>query len=769
MVRSFLLHFLYILIAVFSTASSVAATGQADSAAVTKQLDLGQQYFTDGRFEEALAAWDVALEQYRLADDKAGQAQVLQHKGEAYLSMGHHYKAMSSLRRALKLAEDVGNEPLYTRVASSLGTAYLLANRLDEARTLLEDAVAKARAAGRPASAAVVGNNLGNLLASGGDFDAAIPVFEQAVSDAQTAGNSELATQASVNTARALVEADRPQDAMEKLDLAMQQAEALPPSHSKAYSLISIGRLYSRLAGSPGLASEELQQHAITALNEAATVAESIDDNRAMSYAYGYLGALHEQARHGEDAMEYTMKALQRLQQIQAPEIRYRWEWQEARLLQAEGKTNAAISAYQRAVDNLQSIRPELVAGYMGRRGDFRQGAGQLYLDLADLLLKRAATRTDPQATEADLRQVRSIIETLKGAELEDYFQDDCVASLKAKTTGIDALGERTAAIYPIILPDRLEILLSLPDGMKRYSIPVGAKELDDEVNRFRALLEKRTTNQYKRNAMRLYSWLMQPLEKDLAAQNIDTLVFIPDGALRTIPLSALHDGKDFLITRYAVATIPGLTLTDPQPLPREDLQLLAAGLTDSVQGFPPLPNVAEEISRINELYEGALLENSGFTLSSFEQDLEEKPYSIVHVASHGKFQDDARKTFLLTYDSKLNMDMLEAYMESTTYRDQPVELLTLSACQTAVGDDKAALGLGGIAVKAGARSAVATLWYINDRASALLITDFYENLKASGTSKAKALQQAQLEMLKDPRYRHASYWSPFLLIGNWL
>ena len=266
-----------------------------------------------------------------------------------------------------------------------------------------------------------------------------------------------------------------------------------------------------------------------------------------------------------------------------------------------------------------------------------------------------------------------------------------------------------------------------------------------------------------------IYGWLIQPLEKDLEAQKIDTLVFVPDGSLRTIPLAALYDGKDFLIARYAVATIPGLTLTDPRPLPREHIELLAAGLTDSVQGFPALPNVGEEITRIHKLYEGTMLENKSFTTAKFGKDLDERPYSIVHVASHGKFEKDARNTFLLTYDGKLNMDTLQGYMASTTYREQPVELLTLSACQTAVGDDKAALGLGGVAVKAGARSALATLWYINDQSSSILVTDFYEDLKEPGVSKAKALQDAQLKLLKDRRYDHPSYWSPFLLIGNWL
>jgi len=744
-------------------------TGCLFAASILAQVATGKSYFSDGRFEDALAAWDVALQQYRLKDDKAGQARVLQHKGEAYLAIGHYYKAVNSLRSALTLADAAGDDQLAAQVAGSLGTAYLLSDRTDEAKKLLEDAAAQQRAAGRPASAAVAGNNLGNLLASQGEFDAAIAAYQRAMADAQAAGDKALAAKASVNIARVQVDGKRQEQALIQLSRAMKQADALRPSHEKAYALISIGRLYTRLAGTYAPARDDLDRRASQALQQAASVAEGIQDDRAMSYAYGYLGALDEQAGRSKDAMQYTLKALRKLEATPTPEIRYRWEWQEARLLRAEGDTDAAINAYRRAVADLQSIRPELVASYRGSHGDFREDAGRLYLDLADLLLRRAAATAGSPAAQADLREVRSTVEMLKGAELEDYFRDNCVAALKARTTGVDHLGKHTAAIYPIVLPDRLEILLSLPDGMKRYSVPVSAAELDKEVNRWRGLLEKRITNQYKRGSVKLYGWLIQPLEKDLVAENIDTLVFIPDGALRTIPISALYDGKEFLVSRYAVATIPGLTLTDPRPLPRKDVQVLVAGLTDSVQGFPPLPDVSDEVTDIHKLYGGQTLENKAFTVSNFEQDLDKTPYSIVHVASHGKFEKDARNTFLLTYNGKLDMDTLEGFMASTTYREQPVELLTLSACQTAVGDDQAALGLGGVAVKAGARSALASLWYINDQASSLLITEFYKSLKEPGVSKAQALQQAQLVLLKDPRYHHPSYWAPFLLIGNWL
>ena len=155
--------------------------------------------------------------------------------------------------------------------------------------------------------------------------------------------------------------------------------------------------------------------------------------------------------------------------------------------------------------------------------------------------------------------------------------------------------------------------------------------------------------------------------------------------------------------------------------------------------------------------------------MPSFAKEMRAAPYSVVHIASHGHFDRDPKRSFLLSYDGRLTMDELERLMKQTRYRDDAVELLTLSACRTAAGDDRAALGLAGVAVKAGARSAVATLWYVNDEASSRLVTEFYQTLRTSPTSKAIALQAAQRKTLADPRYRHPGYWSPFLLIGNWL
>jgi CHAT domain-containing protein len=234
--------------------------------------------------------------------------------------------------------------------------------------------------------------------------------------------------------------------------------------------------------------------------------------------------------------------------------------------------------------------------------------------------------------------------------------------------------------------------------------------------------------------------------------------------------LATLQDGERFLIQDFAVAVAPGLSLVQPRPIQREKVNLLLSGLSESVQGFPPLKFVTGELQSVEPLYPSEVLENQSFTLKDFREKLTDEQFSIVHIASHGQFDRDVTKTFVLTYDKKLTLNDLESLIRPGQYRGRPVELLVLSACQTAAGDDRAALGLAGVAVKAGARSALATLWFVNDQSTSTLITEFYSQLRNEpSVSKARSLQLAQIKLLGDRRYRHPCYWSPYLIIGNWL
>lgn len=715
-----------------------------------------------GRFQAALTHWVQAQHEARVAGDADDEARALLGEARTYLALGRAPMATQRLARAHELAQTHGNVTLLGPILAALGNAQFLAGEPSKARETLERALALGRERGDQDLVARSANDLARLETEAGDNKRAAALYRQAMAAAETAGNRELEATAAVNFARLPLEAE---EKLEALSRAERLVRALPPSHIRAQALISIARLLSgslEAPGQPGLSSAK----SAAALDEAIATARQTGDRRTLSYALGYRGALDETSGNLTSALALTREAAREAQLTDAPESLYRWEWQAGRLLRRLGEEDAALVAYRVAAVTLERIRQDLAAG---GRASFRNQAGPIYIELADLLIRRAEHATNPAAAETDLREARLTVEALKGAELEDYFQDDCVAALKSKTRGIDSLATGTAALYPIVLPDRLAILVSLPDGLRVYSTPVGAQQLEAEARALRRALEKRTTREYLRHARQIYDWVVRPVEADLARAGVETLIFVPDGVLRTIPLSTLHDGKAFLIERYAVATSPGLTLTDPRPLAGVAPRVLMAGLTEPVMGFPALPEVKEEIAGIASLYAGTVLLDQTFQTDRFRRELGLHPYTIVHVASHGEFGPSAQETFLLTHDGRITLDQLEAQLGGTAYRDHPVELLALSACQTAAGDDRAALGLAGVAVKAGARSALATLWSVNDAASSRLVGNFYRNLGQPGMNKAAALREAQKALMADRRYRHPYYWSPFLLIGNWL
>lgn len=207
--------------------------------------------------------------------------------------------------------------------------------------------------------------------------------------------------------------------------------------------------------------------------------------------------------------------------------------------------------------------------------------------------------------------------------------------------------------------------------------------------------------------------------------------------------------------------------MIDPKPLPREEIKALTVGLSEARQGFAPLSNVPLELKQIQSEVSSQVLLNQEFTSTAFQEELKSSPFPIVHIASHGKFSSKAEETFILTWDDRINVKALDNILQSEPSRSNVIELLVLSACETATGDKRAALGLAGIAVRAGARSTLATLWSVNDAATANVMSQFYREL--ANKTKAEALRRAQLALIQDPTYQHPVYWAPYVLVGNWL
>ncbi len=569
-----------------------------------------------------------------------------------------------------------------------------------------------------------------------------------------------LAAQAALNAGRLLQRQGRGADAAARAREAIAALTPLPDSRTKAFHLAAAGEMLRR-AGARDEAAAALAAAEASALRQ--------NDARATAYALGYRAELALDRGQLEEAQALNARAVFAAQAAGTAETLFLWQWQSARLADRAGRTDEALAAYRRALEALAALKVDYATELWANRESFRAEVGAAYLGFTDLLLRQAAATGNAAATARGLREAQQVLERFKTVELEDYFRDDCVARYLARAKPVEQTAPRTAIVYPVPLPDRLELLVSIGDELHQVKVPVSEDALRRESLALRALLEKRTTYQYLPHARRLYDWVIRPMEPLLARANVDTLVFVPDQPLRTIPLAALHDGNDFLVSRFAIATAPSLTLVEPRPLAMKGSSVLAGGLTEPVQGFPALPFVGLELDELGTLGSKHMLRDQTFTADNLERELRERPFSVVHVASHAQFESDSRRSFLLTYDGRMTIDRLEGSMKLNRFRDEPVELLFLSACQTAAGDERAALGLAGVAVKAGARSALATLWHINDQASSLLVAEFYRQLAQPGVSKAEALRRAQQRMLTDLRYRHPGYWSPFLVIGNWL
>jgi CHAT domain-containing protein len=740
--------------------SAGAQTG-VDRNLVLDHLAKGAAAFRAGDAAAAAQQGSEAIRFARQLGDGDLEAQGLARRGEAERVAGALNDAGNDLRAALAKAEASNDQPLMAATSGALGDLELVMQQPDEAEKLLTRALDLARRLGDRRLVASSSNDLGNLYLARNRLADAARAYNEAGSNAQAIGDPVLIATTAINSARLASQNNQPVGPL--LSQAIGTLERAPPSYSGGLALVTAGNLILDRGGNLSADDRALADRAFRA---AKSNADTLRNARLISLAQGGLGRLDARVGRVDEAARLTSQAQFAAQQSAASDLSFRLDWQQARLAEQRGDYAAALTDYRRAVAGLQAVRKDIPVQYQDGRSSYRVTFGPLYREFGDLLLRRAVA--DPANAAALRVEARNTIEQLKESELQDYFRDSCIADFKARQKAIETVAPGSAVLYPISLPDRLELLVSFGQDIEQFTIPVSETALTAEVQQFRQLLEKRTTNEYLTPAQQLYNQIIRPIDPVLAAHHVDTLVIVPDQVLRIIPFAALHDGRHFLAERYATAIAPSLQLIDPKPLARGPPDALVVGISQSEQGFAGLPQVLKEVAGVHAVEGGEVLVDSAFTDASFAAALKSEPFNVVHLASHAEFSTDPRQTFVLAHDGRLTMDDLEADIKFDERRESALELLVLSACETASGDDRAALGLAGVALKAGARSAVASLWYISDQASGELVIDFYRELK-TGRSKAQALQAAQRALIAGGRYAHPAYWAPFLLIGNWL
>lgn len=744
----------------------------------------GSLWLTQGHAVQAFDSWQQAIgyyqqlhEQDKVILNRASQAQSLQ-------NLGRYRRAIALLEETLDLPRDSAEaqENFYpalqalpnTRATAIalrvLGEALQVAGRFERANAVLQHSLAIAQQLQLPDDIASTQISLGNVTQRQGDADGALLLYQQA------AAHSATQTQAQLNALKLLLNLQRWNEAERVADEIASQLNGLPPGRNGVYARITFAQCLFDLKAQRQTAVNE----AIQVLQTAYDLARRAEDTQSESYALGELGRAYELTGQWAIAEDFTQKALQRAQSISQPDIVYRWQWQLGRLKTAQQQPEDAISAYELAVATLQTLRADVVKSNFSYQLAFRGNAEEpIYRELLSLLLK------DTKPSQEKLKRSREVITSLQVAQLENFLQEPCAEATPEKTDDIvEQLAQTTAVFYPILLPDRLELIVKLPDekDLRHYRSEVPLQQVTATIAQLQIDLEEEYTfDAVKARGQQIYEWIIKPVENTLLEKHIDTLVFALDSTLRGIPMAVLFDGNQYLVERYAVAIAPGLDVLDPKPLPRDQINVLAVGLTDPPQvtvndqdlsaNFAQLPNIKYELEAIAQSgIPVTPLSDDQFTQASFNRKINGAAFPVVHLATHGQFSSDPTNTFLLTSNGVIEVNALgELFQIRSQLRADVIELLILNACETAAGDTLATLGIAGAAVRAGARSTIASLWTLDDTSGVEFTRQFYQYLGKPTLSKAKALQATQKELLSNPQYQHPRYWATYVLVGNWL
>jgi|CXWL01.1.fsa_nt_gi CHAT domain-containing protein len=427
---------------------------------------------------------------------------------------------------------------------------------------------------------------------------------------------------------------------------------------------------------------------------------------------------------------------------------------------------------------------------------------GEQYRGLDD---KKQAGKPLSDAEEKRHRQLAAQTADLNAAfklflekELVNEIGTENAKTLAADRTLQDRvreLGPGTVSLYTVITENRYRIVMTTPTVQIDAKTEISAANLNKKIFAFRQALQD-TKVDPRPLGKELYDILVKPIEKDLAAAGAKTLVWSLDGTLRYIPMAALSpDGKTYLVERYQNVTVTPRT-RNHLTTQNTDWKALGMGLSEEQNVTYPdqpgqkvkvdaLPGTKQELISIirdesdpteTGILEGKRFLDANFTMKNLTDSLGRKNtegkrrFTIVHLASHFRLGNNWSNSFLFLGNGKLLS--LEELSGSPQIDFSDIELVTLSACNTALATASNGIEVDSLAEAIQAKSGkavLATLWAVYDESTAALMSSFYRTKNdGSKMTKGEALQRAQVKMLEEKTFAHPYYWSGFTLIGNW-
>jgi CHAT domain-containing protein/TPR repeat protein len=801
-----------------------------------------------GEGQNALAYFDEALPLLRAAGDREGEARVLRSIAQVYFALGNKEKSLENFQSSEQLSRSAGDERTAGYALVNMGLVRVEMTERREALADFQGALALLRGAADRRGEAYALNHIGLVYHSLGEPAQARRSHDEVVALIQNLDDCVELAPALSNLAWDSLESGDKQKAIDYLNQAFILQQSLGDLPGQATTLNNLGFVYHSFGDRPR--SLSYLRQALTLFRELEDKGGEGDASGNLMYALRGGGKLNAAIFFGKRAVNAYQEARASLPAqdsmtqrsfIKSKEVAYR---ELADLLVTQGRLVEAQQV-------LGMLKEQEYQDYVRRSGEDTGGApkqatltpaersaensqelfaGQLALrgrERGILISKQGRTPAEEKqlaALETGLQasgQAFQIFLDRLGDELGNTKQATRVNDLResqALMEDLRELGSGAVALYTIVGAEKYRVVLVTPDVQQTAEYAIKAADLERKVLAFREVLQNPRQDP-RPLAAELYKIIVGPIAKDLTDAQAETLMWSLDGVLRYVPVAALYDGERYLVERFRNTVFTPASNSRLKDQPSAKWSGLGLGVSKAQSGFSALPGVPEELRGIigegetaaaaadsggGSALVGKVFLDDAFTEESFRAALRQR-FPVVHIASHFAVQPgNETDSFLLLGDGNR---LPVSKIRSGVNMFGGVELLTLSACDTATGgtgaDGKEVESFAVHAQRQGAKSVMASLWPVADASTKQLMQSFYRIRNAQpGMLKAEALRRAQVSLLrgeatdlvgsierrgllaKAPQrgiegtaasalggktnFAHPFFWAPFILIGNW-
>ena len=774
-----------------------AQTVQNRKAEAERLLEQGIKLYQANRYQEAIQVLRSALAIYREIKDRNGEATSLLGLGLMNYILGKYQKAIDYYQQSLAIQKQIGHRKGEATSLNNLGNAYNYLGQYQKAIDFYQQSLAiKKSISDRNGEAASL-NNLGNSYHSLGQYQKAIDFFQQSLASFKQISNRYGEATSLNNLGGAYKYLGQYQKAIDYYQQSLASFKQIGDLNGEARSLNNLGGAYNSLGQ---------YQKAIDYYQQSLAIQKQIGNRDGEATSLNNLGGAYNYLGQYQKAIDFFQQSLVITKQIgdrsgEGITLSYL-----GYLFAQQKQPELAILFYKQSVNVTESIRKDIRKLDKDIQKSYLNTVEVSYRTLADILIQQDR-----------IMEALQILDLLKVQELEDYLKNikgsdrsaqgvrilepEKAISDKLLTINSDnskainnqlvnqiqqlpkteinkvpdylnQIPQGNVLIYPLILSDRLEIILFAPNTLPIHrTVNIKKDDLEKLITEFRAGLQDSGFEDFREPSQQLYRLLIKPIETELINAKTTTILYAPDGILRYIPLAALNDGKQWLAEKYRISNLIAYSLSDFSPQPKTEPSILAGafGGKDGERKFGQiaLPASITEVKGISNLFPNsfALFEND-FSRATTEAKF--KNYNILHFATHAEFNTGAPDNSFIIFG---NGDKIRL-SELTDWQIPNVNLIVLSACQTGLstlGSGVEILGFGYQVQKVGAKQAIASLWSVSDDGTQALMAAFYRELQKGDVTPIEALHRAQVALIKSEKFSHPSYWSAFFAIGNGL